>query len=141
MAKDLTGSTFDPSEERALYAKLEAFHGNDSLRFERGLGNHNACVDLEKPDEQIQDEIGKHFVLAALAGKDDDESFAIAGEYGLGDGPGGFDLIRMENNADEMLGKGGDIRKVASEHGLLGGGDFIRHSDWRSRRESDRRWW
>ncbi len=92
--------------------EAEAIHGVEGLGAKGGLGADDRSAAFCEAGKEVENQVGEELVFAGLAGKDDDEGIAIAGEDGFQDGLGGVDLIGIEPHADKAEGKfidGGDL--------------------------------
>ena len=88
-------------EERTLAGTGgQALHGIERLRVESRLGTDQGCSYQGKAGKDEEDELGEEFVLARLAGEDDDEGFTIPSKHRLEDGFGSLQLVRPEADAN-----------------------------------------
>ncbi len=83
----------------------EAIHGIDGLRAKGGLDADNRRAFMVQTGEEVEDEVGKQFVLAGLARKDDDKCIAITGKDRIEDGVGGLQLVGAELDGKKAPGK------------------------------------
>ncbi len=127
-------------KERTLMGTgSQTFHGVDSLRAKGGLDADDRGADGGEAAEEVEDEVREEFVLAGLAGEDDDEGVAIAGKDGFKNSVSGLELIRPELDGKEASRKAVEIVQLALEFLALragevsdkfaafGGGEFREH--------------
>jgi hypothetical protein len=82
-----------------------------------------ATAKLEEVEE-VDEEVGGGLVLAGLAGEDEEELVAPAGEDAVEDGEEWLDLIGMEGAAEKLAGEKGEVGQKALE--MLGGQARVR---------------
>ena len=78
---------------QALREDFDTIHAELGLGFEGGGDGDDAPAGTGVAEEQPGEEMGLEFVLAGLAGQDDDEGEATMVEDGVFDGAGDLDLV------------------------------------------------
>ena len=125
------GAPASGGEGVAIQAALEAEHGVEGLGLVGGGNGDNLDSLRGEEAQEVSLDVGLGFILAGLAGEDDDKGEAEATQDALEDGIGDILLVRAERNADAEAGEIFWAGEEAADTGAARRG----HGNWELRIE------